>query len=85
MPKREEIAGWLREAADLAYDYSALGIEHYNLFDKRADEVEAMRCEGCKHWHRPNGLRSDYCTGMKWNEVNKMGADFGCFHWEAKE
>ena len=90
MPSREEIVKWLNEAAehfdsigDVYKSNSALTIK--NKYLEHAAQVEAMRCETCNQWHPTEGLRSDYCTGMKWNEVDKMGPDFGCFSHKPKE
>lgn len=76
MPSREEIAGWLREAADLAYDYSPEGVRLWAKFDQRAAQVENMRCKTCKH------------RDIGWCAVQDRGIynfDSNCFSHEPKE
>ena len=77
VPSREEVVGWLREAADVAYDYSPQGIGHYVLFSGRADQVEAMQCETCK--------KDAVYTGIDEWVVCPWRNSGGCFSHEPKE
>lgn len=83
MPSREEIIELLIDASRY-FDNEAMFVSA-KRYKNAADQVSAMRCETCRYWHKAEGLRSDYCSGMKWNEVDKMGPDFGCFRHEQKK
>ena len=78
MPSREEIAGWLREAA-LIVDYTVAidtpGPIKKSVFHQRASQVEAMRCENCNKV-------SDCVAYLVMGQVAK---DFGCLLWKSKE
>ena len=80
MPSREEIAGWLREAADLAYDYSPEGVRLWDIFDQRAAQVENMCCETCDNY-----IPEEVGESCILKQIDYQGKSFGCFSWEAKE
>lgn len=83
MPSREEIAGWLREAA-LIVDYTVAidtpGPIKKSVFHQRASQVEAMRCENCSYYQNP-------VQNLGWCEQHqeRFHPGEGCFFWELKE
>ena len=86
MPTREELASWLREAGRndvaLARMHGAgPGAESfYPLWEQRATQVEAMRCETCQH-----GYDFDYeCRNLD-TEIENCGPNDGCFHHEERK
>lgn len=69
--QREEIAAWLREAAEHS---ERMGYKHLKeYFLKRTAQVDAMRCETC------NNRSYSHCS--KFNQ-HILGLEEGCFHHE---
>lgn len=102
----KQVADWLREAAltersvavacaagILPERFMQEAITHAEEFDRRAAQVEAMTCDGCR-WSQdtvgfvPIGkecLRPINFSKDDRSRVNECGPKFGCIHWEEKK
>lgn len=98
----KQVSEWLMEAAgcirESGEDYSQF-LKWHNTRDElakiadkmadRAAQIEAMTCDGCKHWlvtiHPEFGCGVQP-MGSECKKVNIKGAGekFGCIHWEEK-
>lgn len=89
MPTREEIAAWLRESAELFDGLSDMispkSLQALKIRSlKRADQVDAMRCETCELYDPVTEYATDCCLHPLIS-ISNQGQNFGCFHHEPKE
>lgn len=99
MPSNQEIAGWLREAAEMSdrlqLAYSELypggggDTRLYDVFNARAVLVEQRSCETCMFWNcivdtEFNILLRPFVECRK-IPIKGEGPQFSCPHWEAKQ
>ena len=96
MPSREEIAEWLREAATTERALAAAcatgtmplrfmqeAIDRAILFEQRAAQVDAMRCETCEQYEPATDETDDECLHPTMLVRNQCKS-FGCFAHEQK-
>jgi len=78
MPTREEIVAWLREAAEHG---DRMGYKHLSAyFQKRATQVENMRCETCKYWKEDLKWNKDKVRECTWMGEKMTPPAYGCFN-----
>ena len=85
MMNTEQVAGWLREAADRHILTHGEDVWAEELL-QRAAKVEAMRCGHCRWWEAEDLDKKDFCMSPKiQNEIYGEGPDFGCIYFEMRE
>lgn len=96
MPSREEIVAWLREAAEgysqMVRQYHKLGWDDHKLdakimankFEKRTDQVLALRCETCELYDPGTDYATNCCLHPSIS-ISNQGKNYGCFHYEQKD
>jgi hypothetical protein len=79
MPSREDI---IKQLSIISQYCERPDVEM--AIDEVVAEVEAMRCETCKHRIAPGELMGPIRTcNLFW--ISNVGKDFGCFSHEPKE
>lgn len=97
----QKVVGWLRDEGTRIYEVWVDLIGHdrakakADKWNDRASQVEAMTCDRCRYWHKPNKIgrcvhelnEHEHWAKRKLAQfgLNFCGPKFGCNHWEEKK